>query len=254
VARRPTGPRGQPALGRAERPAQGARPRPDRPADHYLAADQRSIALRTDRVQVDVAAFDRLARDGIGLHSDGHPGAEETLRRAERLYAGDFLEEDRFEDWAVDRREAARTTAQTVSRVLARLAAEHGDEETAGHHLWRLLERDPYDEDSLAGGPGCAAATGPARAGTPALRGLRPPDERAGRGPAPPRPRSAKASLTSLTDRVQAAGTGSTHDPHHADVRPATADPRAAAHGGGPAARCRRRDRHRHHQHVHRRH
>lgn len=119
------------------------------PTDHYLATDQRSIALRTDRVEVDVAVFDRLARDGIALVAEGHPAeAEEVLRRAERLYAGDFLEEDLFEDWAVDRREAARGTAQTVSRLLARLAADRGDEDTAGHHLWRLLERDPYDEDA----------------------------------------------------------------------------------------------------------
>ncbi|GAA3217849.1 hypothetical protein GCM10017691_00160 [Pseudonocardia petroleophila] len=117
--------------------------------DHYLDTDHRALALRTDRVEVDVVAFDALARDGIALVADGDPGAaEELLRRAERLYAGDFLEEDRFEDWAVDRREAARATVQTVSRLLARLAADRGDEETAGHHLWRLLERDPYDEDA----------------------------------------------------------------------------------------------------------
>ncbi|MBW0092569.1 winged helix-turn-helix domain-containing protein [Pseudonocardia sp. KRD-184] len=124
---------------------------PDRAhaADHYLATDLRSLALRTDRVEVDVVAFDHLAREGIALGMTGYPAeAEDLLRRAERLYAGDFLEEDRFEDWAVDRREAARATAQTVSRLLARLASDRGDEEAAGHHLWRLLERDPYDEDA----------------------------------------------------------------------------------------------------------
>lgn len=120
-----------------------------RPVQHFLLTDQRSIALNTDHVQVDVVTFDRLTREGIALVADGEPAAaEELLRRAERLYAGDFLEEDRFEDWAVDRREAARGTALTVSRLLARLAADRGDEEAAGHHLWRLLERDPYDEDA----------------------------------------------------------------------------------------------------------
>ncbi len=120
-----------------------------RAADHFLAAGHRSIALRTDRVEVDVVAFDRLARDGIALVDDGRPAeAEEALRKAERLYAGDFLEEDLYEDWAVDRRETARGLAQTVSRLLARLAADRGDDEAAGHHLWRLLERDPYDEDA----------------------------------------------------------------------------------------------------------
>ncbi|WP_300014765.1 BTAD domain-containing putative transcriptional regulator [Pseudonocardia sp.] len=124
---------------------------PDRvhPADHYLAADDRSIALRTERVRVDVVEFRRLAEEGVALAADGQAGAaEQVLRRAVRLYAGDFLEEDRFCDWAVDCREAARATVQTVSRLLARQAAQRGDEETAVRHLWRLLERDPYDEDA----------------------------------------------------------------------------------------------------------
>jgi DNA-binding SARP family transcriptional activator len=117
--------------------------------DRYLAADDRSIALRADRVRVDVVEFRRLADEGLALAADGRAGAaEEVLRRAARLYAGDFLEEDRFSDWSVDCREAARATVQTVSRLLARQAAERGDEETAARHLWRLLERDPYDEDA----------------------------------------------------------------------------------------------------------
>lgn len=123
---------------------------PDRahPSDHFVSADAGCLALRTDRVEVDVVRFAALARDGIGRATERPDAAWQLLRQAEELYTGDFLEEDRYEDWAVDCREQTRATAQTVSRLLARLAAARGDEDTACHHLWRLLERDPYDEQA----------------------------------------------------------------------------------------------------------
>ena len=66
------------------------------------------------------------------------------------LYAGDFLEEDLYEDWAVDCREEARSTVQDVSRLLARAAVRGGNEEEAVRYLRRLLERDPFDADAWA--------------------------------------------------------------------------------------------------------
>jgi DNA-binding SARP family transcriptional activator len=53
-----------------------------------------------------------------------------------------------YEDWAVDCREEARSTAQAVSRALARAAIRLGSEEDATRYLRRLLERDPYDADA----------------------------------------------------------------------------------------------------------
>lgn len=119
------------------------------PADHYIAADSQSITLRLDHLTVDVVQFLDLARQARALISRGDPaGAESLLLRAMELYAGDFLEEDMYEDWSVECREEALSAALTVLRLLARLSAQRGNDESASQHLSRLLERDPYDEDA----------------------------------------------------------------------------------------------------------
>jgi DNA-binding SARP family transcriptional activator len=120
-------------------------------ADHFVAADNRSLALRIDHVSLDVAAFLDAAAAGLALASRGDRcTAERELLRAENLYTGDFLEEDLYEDWAVDCREEARSAGLDVTRLLARAAAERRDEEDAIRYLRRLLERDPYDADAWA--------------------------------------------------------------------------------------------------------
>lgn len=121
------------------------------PADHFVIADGRSVALRVDRVRLDVAEFFEALREAETKrrHGDG-PGTEAALRRASELYSGDFLEEDRFEDWAVDCREQAHSAALTVARQLARAADQRGNDEESAAYLMRLLERDPYDEAAWA--------------------------------------------------------------------------------------------------------
>jgi ATP/maltotriose-dependent transcriptional regulator MalT/DNA-binding SARP family transcriptional activator len=124
-------------------------PERSHPPDHFIASDAQSLALRIETVTVDVVAFLQKASDAISKAADGDwASAEVELREAEKLYVGDFLEEDLYEDWTVDCREAARSTAVDVSRLLARAGSERDDDETASRHLRRLLERDPYDEDA----------------------------------------------------------------------------------------------------------
>jgi ATP/maltotriose-dependent transcriptional regulator MalT/DNA-binding SARP family transcriptional activator len=120
-----------------------------RPADYYLLADGQSIALRLDHVSVDVMEFLDTATAAITLASgEGPAAAGPVLQRAWGLYAGDFLEDDPYADWAVECREEARSAALMVLRLLARLAVARGSDEVASQHLGQLLERDPYDEDA----------------------------------------------------------------------------------------------------------
>ena len=110
---------------------------------------------------------------GVAKASDGDWGAAEVqLREAEKLYTGDFLEEDLYQDWTVDCREAARRRRSEVSRLLARAASQRGDEEAVSRHLRRLLERDPYDEDAWIALVGAQSRLTPLRRGTPAARDL----------------------------------------------------------------------------------
>jgi DNA-binding SARP family transcriptional activator len=119
------------------------------PADYYVVSDARTISLRTDRISIDLIEFLRIADRASELMAQGdRDAAERPLRRARQLYAGDFLEEDLYEDWAVEVREEARSRLLTVLRLLARLAADRDDDEATGQYLGQLLEREPYDEDA----------------------------------------------------------------------------------------------------------
>jgi DNA-binding SARP family transcriptional activator len=119
------------------------------PPDHYVLSDARAIRLRIDHLHIDLIDFLRLADKAAELMATGQRGAAEaSLRRARQLYAGDFLEEDLYEEWSVEARDEARARLLTVLRLLGRLAADRGDDEAAGQYLGQLLEREPYDEDA----------------------------------------------------------------------------------------------------------
>lgn len=122
------------------------------PTDHYLAGDDTSIRIDLSSVSIDVEEFLTEAAAGIALLRRGRTQeAREVLAAAEASYAGDFLEEDLYEDWSTALREAARATYIVVARSLADAAAEMGDRWAAVNYRLRVLERDPYDEDAHLG-------------------------------------------------------------------------------------------------------
>jgi DNA-binding SARP family transcriptional activator len=119
------------------------------PPDHFVVADARTIALRLDHVDIDLIEFLRVADQAIDLTARGdREAAEGQLQRARQIYAGDFIEEDLYEEWTVEARDDARSRLLMILRLLARLAAGRGDDESAGQYLGQLLEREPYDEDA----------------------------------------------------------------------------------------------------------
>jgi DNA-binding SARP family transcriptional activator len=115
--------------------------------EHYVVAGRDAVALDTRWVTLDLETFVSEAEAGLALVCAGREdGARPLLEAAERAYAGDFLEEDLYEDWAAGPREEARALYIAVARALVGLAAAAGDHETAGRYCLRILERDPYDE------------------------------------------------------------------------------------------------------------
>lgn len=114
-----------------------------------VRADRDSISLDLGNLVVDVEIFVHEAHAGLALRASG-PAAEATerLEYAEALYAGDFLEEDPYEDWAVALREDARAAYVPTARALAEDAATTGEHGTASSYLLRVLERDAYDEQA----------------------------------------------------------------------------------------------------------
>lgn len=113
----------------------------DRPDSCVLT--EGGIALDTGRVVIDLETFLRQADHALSLHRRGQAGACAALQMAERLYTGDFLEGEAYEDWAAAPRELARASYLHVVRTLADQA---DDTNEAIRYLLRVLAMDAYDE------------------------------------------------------------------------------------------------------------
>jgi len=116
------------------------------PPDHFVISANDALRLDLTNLPVDVERFLADAARGLGLQRDGSTTeSRETLRAAERLYEGDFLEEDLYEDWAGPLREEARMAFLSVSRALAELAVGSGDTDGAIRRYLQILDKDPWD-------------------------------------------------------------------------------------------------------------
>ncbi|MGH3739330.1 MAG: AfsR/SARP family transcriptional regulator, partial [Micromonosporaceae bacterium] len=117
--------------------------------DGFLVTEGNVLRLRMDRIDVDTERFLADATAGIRLLREGRTAdGVERLSRAEAGYTGDFLEEDPYADWAAPLREEIWATYREVAARLARYAQERDDSDAAVRLLLRILERDPYDEQS----------------------------------------------------------------------------------------------------------
>ncbi|MGH3449178.1 MAG: AfsR/SARP family transcriptional regulator, partial [Haloechinothrix sp.] len=118
-------------------------------ADGFVINEGNAFRLELAPLEIDCESFLADATAGLRLVRDGREAdGIERLLRAESSYAGDFLEEDLYQDWAAALREEARITYREVTGTLARLAQEVGDTDAAVRYLLRSLERDVYDEST----------------------------------------------------------------------------------------------------------
>jgi DNA-binding SARP family transcriptional activator len=119
------------------------------PAEHFVVSDKDTVALNLDAVDIDVERFLSATADGLDCvrRADIARGLG-ILSGAAAVYAGEFLEENPYDDWAVPVREEARAAYVAALRLLARHA---GDPDTAVTNLLRILETDRYDEQAHLG-------------------------------------------------------------------------------------------------------
>ena len=90
------------------------------PAEHFIRGRRDRLSLDLDHVDLGVERFRMEAAGGARLLRSGdRPGAMARFEAAEALYAGDFLEEDPYEDWAVAMLEEAQATYIAIARALA---------------------------------------------------------------------------------------------------------------------------------------
>ena len=93
--------------------------------DHAIGADRASLWVRTEHVHVDLEEFLGAAARGLAAYQQGElDAARLSLRTAEATYAGDFLEDDPYDEWAGGVRAEARNTYITAAHTLAAIAQD----------------------------------------------------------------------------------------------------------------------------------
>lgn len=109
----------------------------------YVKLGRDEVALcPAQPVWIDVEAFEEAA--AAARHGDDPAACEAALR----LYTGDLLPEDRYEDWAQHRRERLREQYLALLVTLARLSEERGDPRRAIELLRRVVTEEPLHEEA----------------------------------------------------------------------------------------------------------
>lgn len=97
-----------------------------------VIADRQSVRLDLNEVSTDLEALHRATDDAAIIAA----------------YTGDFLPEDRYEDWATGVRDEARSRFAAAARRLANRSKSRGDHLRAAAVARRLVEIDRYDGES----------------------------------------------------------------------------------------------------------
>jgi DNA-binding SARP family transcriptional activator len=111
----------------------------------FVLARSGGYQLNPDCVRVDADEFETAAKAGLAAFAAGdRDKAIPRLEEALSIYRGDFLADERYEDWAIAERERLRDLACKPLRALADMS---GDGEQAAGYLERLAEMEPLDVD-----------------------------------------------------------------------------------------------------------
>lgn len=122
--------------------------RPPRAPSSFVVAVRGGYAINRRHVRIDADEFERLAAEGLAAVARGDARAGRTLlEQAVDLYAGDFLADEPYAEWAYDERNRLRALAARGLRELARLTVMERDLPAAGRHLERLSTLEPFDSD-----------------------------------------------------------------------------------------------------------
>jgi DNA-binding SARP family transcriptional activator/Tfp pilus assembly protein PilF len=124
------------AMRRALENARGAR------AHDVIFGDHTSVWLGPEpELWMDAMVFEQTVADAWRS-----PDPLPLLEEASALYAGDFLPDDLYEDWASERREALKRTWTELQFGLTQALEAHSDVNAALQPLERLLRADACDE------------------------------------------------------------------------------------------------------------
>jgi len=94
------------------------------PSDYILTQREGYMFSKDSDYWLDVDAF--IAQLKVGQHSDQAPARIKAFESAWKLYRGDYLEEDPYEDWSLATREQLREQYLTLLAELAETHARQG--------------------------------------------------------------------------------------------------------------------------------
>ena len=116
-------------------------------SEPFLCISKQTVQLNLDgNLDVDVLTFSRQLAQS--------PSALSHLEEAIRVYQGDFLDgfyigsDSAFEEWVVLKREQLRRQALETLHRLAQTYRENGDLANALSAAWRLVDLEPWSEES----------------------------------------------------------------------------------------------------------
>ncbi len=112
-------------------------------------------------VWTDVLAFEQCWRMAHRLEKEGRLSEAITwYTSAEQLYRGDFLEEDRFDEWTLLRRENLLDRYLTLLDKIGSYWIKAGDPDRAIESWTKVLNKDPWREDAYRALMGAQAQRG----------------------------------------------------------------------------------------------
>jgi DNA-binding SARP family transcriptional activator len=121
--------------------------------DRFILAEAGALRLSLDAVELDVESFLETADSALRAWRSDREDALSLLEAAEGAYTGDFLAEDRYEEWAEPLRKESLAVYVEVLRALAEATG-------AAKYFLRIIERDRYDEQAHLGLVCALAAAG----------------------------------------------------------------------------------------------
>jgi DNA-binding SARP family transcriptional activator len=114
----------------------------------FVLSERGGYRINEARVSVDATQFEDHVRAGLtALKGGDESEADARLTAGLDLYAGDFLADEPYAEWALPERERLRRIASDAMRARAALKQRSGDRHGAAQHLQRLAELDPFDVD-----------------------------------------------------------------------------------------------------------
>jgi PAS domain S-box-containing protein len=101
---------------------------------------------------IDTEEFERYFAQGRNLEKESRTGltmqaALRVYRQAEELYRGEYLEDELYEDWTLNRRETLKETYLLILNKLADYALNKSDYESCILYCQKTLARDACRED-----------------------------------------------------------------------------------------------------------